>query len=461
MRASSSDRSAGRSSTRWAEPGLRVRIAAAIACIVIAAVVILTFTVHFMVVQNRINQQRSSADGLVQVAMSIYQDQGVLTFDARLDDPSVPAELRNKLTRPGSHGTYLSGRGTRDLWAAGRVRGHILSIHTRFATVDDSVRAVDRALLVAGIATAIAATAVGALSANRLSRRLRLAARAARTIATTAATPGMLPGVSAGGVENRTLRTAVGAGNDEVGDLADAVDAMAARLAERLQTEQRFTADVAHDLRTPLTGLNAAASLLDDSRPAQMVQDRVEALTTLVEELLEVARLDSRVETAQLEYAMIPAIVTRAVQRGVAKGEFPQDAVTVHSDDTGEAVLTDARRLERVLSNLIRNALQHGRPPVTVEAGGNTIVITDAGAGFSPEFLARGPQRFQRSSANRAGGHGLGLIIAQGQTAVLGGTLHFDNAPQGGARVTIQLPGAPPGRTFDADDRASDSVVWD
>jgi signal transduction histidine kinase len=392
--------------------------------------------------------------------MSIYQDQGVLTFDAKLDDPGVPAELRRQLTRSGAHGTYLSGRSVRDVWAAGRVDGHILSIHSRFATVDESVRAVDRALLIAGIATAVAATAVGALSANRLSRRLRLAARAARALATAASAPGAWPGTPPG-TGGSTLREAVGLGSDEVADLADAVDAMAARLAERLQSEQRFTADVAHDLRTPLTGLNAAASLLDDSRPSQMVRDRVEALTNLVEELLEVARLDSRVETAQLEYAMIPAIVTRAVQRGIAKGEYPQDAVVVSTDDHGEPVLTDPRRLERVLSNLIRNALQHGKPPVTVEAGGNRVVVTDAGDGFTAEFLAKGPQRFQRSSANRGGGHGLGLIIAQGQTAVLGGTLHFDNAPGGGARVVVELPGAPPGRRPSDDTPVKDVMIWD
>ena len=446
---------------RWPEPGLRVRIAATIALIVVAAVIILTLTVHLMVVRNRIDQQRSAADSLVQVAMSIYQDQGVLTFDSRLDDPGVPADLRNRLGRTGTHGTYVSGRSTRTVWAAGRVHGHILSIHSTFATVDASVRAVDRALIVAGIATVIVATAVGALSANRLSRRLRLASRTARTLATAASTPGLWPPTMPGATQDRTLRAAVGEGHDEVGDLADAVDAMAARLAERLQAEQRFTADVAHDLRTPLTGLNAAASLLDDSRPAQMVQDRVEALTSLVEELLEVARLDSRVETAQLEYAMIPGIVTRAVQRGIAKGEFPQEAVTVSTDERGEALLTDPRRLERVLSNLIRNALQHGRPPVTVQASGNRVVITDAGDGFSPEFLATGPQRFRRSSTSRAGGHGLGLIIAQGQTAVLGGTLFFDNAPAGGARVTIDLPGAPPGRQLELQDPAHNSVVWD
>lgn len=450
---------ADRSTNRWAQPGLQVRIAATIALIVIAAVVILTLAVHLLVVRNRIEQQRSAADSLVQVAMSIYQDQRVLTFDARLDDPGVPAALRNQLNEPGTHGTYLSGRSTRTLWAAGRVGGHILSIHSTFATVDASVRAVDQALIIAGIATVIVASAVGAVSANRLSRRLRLAARTARTLATAASTPGLWPGNSPGPTQDRTLRAAVGAGNDEVGDLADAVDAMAARLAERLQAEQQFTADVAHDLRTPLTGLNAAAALLDDSRPAQMVRDRVEAMTSLVEELLEVARLDSRVETAQLEYAMIPGIVIRAVQRGIAKGEFAQDSVAVHTDDRGEALLTDPRRLERVLSNLIRNALQHGRPPVTVEASGNRVVITDAGDGFSAEFLATGPQRFRRSSASRGGGHGLGLIIAQGQTAVLGGTLHFDNEPDGGARVTIDLPGAPPGRQLD--EKVRSPLVWD
>jgi two-component system, OmpR family, sensor histidine kinase MtrB len=438
-------------------PGLRLRIAATITCIVIAAVAILTLTVHFLVVQNRINQQRATADDNLQAAMAIYRSVGLLSFDVKPDDPAVPAELRNALKRNGAHGTYVEGSGTRDLWAAGRVDGHILSIHTKFATVDASVQAVDRALLIAGVATAVAAMLVGALSANGLSRRLRLAARTARGIASTSSATANPPVAD----EGTTLRAAVGEGDDEVGDLADAVDAMAARLADRLQAEQRFTADVAHDLRTPLTGLNAAASLLDDSRPAQMVRDRVEALTNLVEELLEVARLDSRVETAELEYARIPDVVSRAVRRGIAKGEYPPDAVTVSSQDDGDPVLTDPRRLERVLSNLIRNALQHGRPPVRVDARGSRIVVTDAGDGFTDTFLTSGPQRFQRPSADRAGGHGLGLIIAMGQTAVLGGKLQLDNAPEGGARAIIDLPDAPPRQAPIGTGPLPEQVVWD
>lgn len=469
--------------------GLRVQIAATIAGIVIAALAVVIVAVHLLLVENRIAQQRGVADTDLVAAQAIYRSTGLLSFDARIDDPAVPAELRRALSRNGSHGTVITGGAVRDLWAAGRVGKHVISIHRRFRTVDASVAAVDRALLVAGASAAIVATAVGALSASRLSRRLRLAARTARGVAQVppplplpSAAPASSvatrrrrrPGGSAtdsdepawsavdedrvtgagpaavGAAGGGALRRAVGPGHDEVGDLADAVDAMADRLADRLRAEQRFTADVAHDLRTPLTGLTTAAELLDDSRPAQMVRDRTEALTRLVEELLEVARLDSGVETAQLEYARIGTIVDHAVQRGIVKSEFPVGAVTVaHADgrlDAGTAILTDPRRLERVLSNLIRNALQHGRPPVEIVVSGDRIELTDHGPGFDPELLASGPQRFQRRSSSRSGGHGLGLVIAVGQTAVLGGRLEFSNAPGGGARVTIDLPGAPPGR---------------
>lgn len=430
---------------RKAHAGLRVRIAATIACIVVAAVAILTLAVHFLVIQNRIEQQREAADSNLVAAMGIYRSTGFKSFDAELNDPQIPADLRSALTHEGAHGTDISGHGTRVVWAAGRVGDDLLSIRTTFPAVDGSVQAVDRALLLAGIGTAIAATIGGALLANGLSRRLRLAARTARGIAasatSTTSTASLVPDTG-----ERSLRAAVGPGDDEVGDLADAVDAMAGRLSARLRAEQRITADVAHDLRTPLTGLTTAAALLDDSRPSEMIRDRSNALANLVEELLEIARLDSGVETAHLEWVRVYDVVTRAVQRGVAKGEYPVEAVTVRPDAGTATVLTDARRLERVLSNLIRNALQHGQSPIVIEASGGRIVVTDNGQGFSAEFLATGPQRFHRSSASRGGGHGLGLIIAAGQASVLGGRLYFDNAAGAGARVTIELPGAPPGR---------------
>ncbi len=340
----------------------------------------------------------------------------------------MPAELRSAVGSDGARATDVSGNATRRLWAAGRSGDMIISIGVTFQPQDPGVRAVDRALLVAGIATVVLASLVGAALATGLSRRLRLAASAARAV-----TRG----------ESRSLRAAVGPGRDEVGDLADAVDAMTDRLADQLQSEQRFTADVAHDLRTPVTGLATAAALLDDSRPAELVRDRVAALTVLVEELLEVARLDTGVETAELEHVRIGDFVHRAVQRGAATGEYPGSAVVIHADDEPGTTLTDPRRLDRVLSNLVRNAVKHGAPPVEIETSPHRIMITDHGPGFGPELLQLGPQRFAQTVRERGSGHGLGLIIAIGQTTVLGGVLRFENAPSGGARAVLTLPGAP------------------
>lgn len=420
---------------RW-RPGIRLRITTTIVSIVLVAVAALGVAVHFLIIDNRVHEARTAADERMQAAVEIYEATGLLSFDARVDDPSVPTELQSSLGGNGSRGTFVSGGRTREVWSAGRTGTVVLSTHTTFQPLDSAVRDVDRALLLAGVFIVLVASGVGAASASRLSRRLRLAARTARTVAS----------------EDRphSLRVAVGPGRDEVGDLADAVDAMAERLAARLQSEQRFTADVAHDLRTPVTGLVTAAALLDDSRPAELVRDRAATLTILVEELLEVARLDSGVETAELEQVRLHEVVDRAVRRGVVKGEYPPEGVVLRSDGAMITVLTDPRRLERVLSNLIRNALHHGRVPVEITTSGRRIVIADHGLGFDEEMIMAGPQRF-RTTGGRGQGHGLGLVISSGQAAVLGATLVFANAAGGGAQVTVELPDG--GVSGESDDR--------
>jgi signal transduction histidine kinase len=230
----------------------------------------------------------------------------------------------------------------------------------------------------------------------------------------------------------------VGSRRDEVGDLADAVDVMTERLNERLATEKRFTADVAHDLRTPVTGLVTAAALLDDSRPSELVRDRAAVLATLVEDLLEVARLDRGGETAIEEEVDLGECVRHTVDVGIASGEY--DGVVVTTDGTTR-VMTDPRRVERVLSNLIRNAATHGVPPIEVAQDGAQITVRDHGPGFDSALLSKGPERFRQAGPHRAAGNGLGLVIAAGQVAVLGGSLSFTNAPSGGAVVRVTLPG--------------------
>ncbi|GGF42268.1 sensor protein CseC [Marmoricola endophyticus] len=411
--------------------GLQLRIAATVAGIVLLAVAALGLAVHQMVVLDRVRQSRDTADAQIAAAVDVYRRTRLLSFDASLDDTRLPAELRRAVRSSGDRGTLVTGGRTRVVWAAARVGDEVISTRTSVDVVDGSVRALDRALLLAGGTTVVVAILLGLLSAARIARPLRGAARTARRVAA---------GEPAG-----SLREAVGGRSDEIGELADAVDAMAARLDARLRAEQQFTADVAHDLRTPVTGLTTAADLLDDSRPAVLVRDRAAALAALVEDLLEVARLDRGSETADLESVDLAEAVRRAVRRGVATGELVEQAVRVGADPDPVRVVTDPRRLERVLSNLVRNAVAHGAPPVEVVQRGSSVLVRDHGAGFDETMLADGPRRFRRS--RRTPGNGLGLVIAAGQADVIGADLRFANAEGGGALVTLVLPGEPGSRS--------------
>src|SRR5699024_9224271 len=145
-------------------------------------------------------------------------------------------------------------------------------------------------------------------------------------------------------------------------------DTAVARLTERIDSEQRFTADLAHEMRTPLTGLVNAANLLEaDSRPAELVKDRVQRMQILVEDLLEVSRLDagranpecSRVDVFQAGRSLLGTMEAAGALAG-------------HTIDTQQAALdstlvTGVRRFERIISNLLVNAIKHGGEPIRLE----------------------------------------------------------------------------------------------
>src|SRR6266542_4180491 len=167
-------------------------------------------------------------------------------------------------------------------------------------------------------------------------------------------------------------------GRDEFGVWAQSFNEMAAALEAKISAlsaaqarERRFTADVAHELRTPLTALVGEASLLADHldrmpsesrRPAELLISDVGRLRTLVEELMEISRLDAGAESVQAESVDL-AVLTRAILR--ARGWEER----VHLDG-GEAVVTsDPRRLERIVANLVGNALEHGEDGVAVRVG--------------------------------------------------------------------------------------------
>jgi two-component system, OmpR family, sensor histidine kinase MtrB len=238
-------------------------------------------------------------------------------------------------------------------------------------------------------------------------------------------------------------------GQDEFGAWAQAFNEMAGALEAKIEAlsaaqarERRFTADVAHELRTPLTGLVGESSLLaehlermpaESRRPAELLIADVARLRTLVEELMEISRLDAGAESVHAERVDLAAL-TRAVLRSRGWEERVQV-------DGGEAVVeSDPRRLERILANLIGNALDHGGDGVAVSVGPDFVEVADRGPGISPEHLPHLFERFYKADPSRTGrGSGLGLAIAQENARLLGARIDVESELGQGSRFTLHL----------------------
>ncbi|MFD6550689.1 two-component system sensor histidine kinase CseC [Streptomyces sp. NPDC058398] len=405
--------------------GIRWKLSTAIALVGALVAVALSLVVHNAARVSMLDNSRDLADERIQLAERMYGPGRPPPFGAKIDDPSIPSDLMVKVSE-GRRATYVSdsATGVPDIWAAVPLRnGQVLSWHERFTDRNaDVMKDLDQALIIGSIAVVFGGSALGVLIGGQLSRRLRKAAAAANRVAK--------------GEPDVRVRDAIGGVVlDETDDLARAVDAMADALQLRIEAERRVTADIAHELRTPVTGLLTAAELLPPGRPTELVRDRAQAMRTLVEDVLEVARLDGASERAELQDLLLGEFVARRIS---AKGADVEVRV-VHESE----VTTDPRRLERVLLNLLANAARHGRPPIEVTVEGRVIRVRDHGPGFPEKLLAEGPSRFRTGSTDRAGdGHGLGLTIAAGQARVLGARLTFRNVRPAGAPEGVPAEGA-------------------
>ncbi|MFJ3924135.1 ATP-binding protein [Streptomyces sp. NPDC090022] len=410
-------------------PGLRWKISVLLAggCSLVA------LTIGLLIHEARVRQvaeaaRETAVNQLIRVRQ-VYELTGQLDpgkigeTDAQIDCTRAPEELR-AAALAGRRITYLQLTGPDPaVWAARPIGGtHVLSVRQSLKEEAEDLAELDQQLIAYGAGVVALAAVGGSLIAGRLSRDLRRAAETARRI-------------SAGELDARIGPSGAPGTRDEVAQLSSAVDTMAASLQRRLEAEQRFTADVAHELRTPLTGLHTAAELLPEGRPTELVRDRVAALRTLTEDLLEVARLDARCEEPALDVHRLGPLVASIVQRS---------GVTAHLTGarTGTAVRTDARRLERILANLLANARRHGGDPVEVTVRGTRVSVRDHGPGYPATLLAEGPRRFLTGAAERGQGTGLGLTIALGQAQVIGARVTLADAPGGGALAEVVLPAA-------------------
>ncbi|RMI88590.1 two-component sensor histidine kinase [Streptomyces sp. ZS0098] len=336
-----------------------------------------------------------------------------------LADPAeLPDALLRQVERHGQGTYYEDGPPAPVYWAAERKNGQLHALRTDMTADLLTRQALDRHLWKYSLVTLAVVIPATALATELPARRLRRVARTARRI-------------TAGDLQ---ARTGMGRrGGDEITEIAATVDAMADSLRDRLAGEQRFTADVAHELRTPLMGLVTSAGLLPEGEATDLVRDRVRVLRDLVEDLLEISRLDAGAERVEPRRVPLAELVEESVARtGLAA------TVTATGAPVAE---TDPRRLDRIVTNLVINAHRHGATPVEVGVSGLTITVRDHGPGFPPDLLAHGPQRFRTGAEQRGQGHGLGLTIAEGQAKVIGARLGFRNHPDdGGAVAQVRLP---------------------
>jgi signal transduction histidine kinase len=407
--------------TRWTAT-LTWRAAAFIAVMCCGLAALLGVLVHAQVTDRTVGEARGRALARLTDAARAYEAGDRLPQSAGLDLPGLPEQLK-KLAAGGRRGTMVATGGPRPtMWAAGPADGgRVIAVRRDYAQGARIIAALDRAILWSSGLAIGATLLVGMFAVTRVTRRLQTTAQVARRI-------------SAGDLDARVDDPRAKdptRPKDEVAAVAGALDTMAATLQGKLLSEQRFTADVAHELRTPLTGLHAAAELLPPGRPTELVRDRVAALRTLTEDLLEISRLEAGSERLELDTEQLAPLAERVVRASGTRTE-----VRVVRDTRVE---TDRRRLERVLGNLVANAHRHGRAPVVLTVDGPRVTVRDHGSGYPDYLLAHGPQRFRTERGGK--GHGLGLTIALGQAEVLGATLEFADAPDGGAVATLTLPG--------------------
>jgi two-component system sensor histidine kinase MtrB len=310
-----------------------------------------------------------------------------------------------------------------------------------------TLRLVQRTVLIAGLALVLLVAAIAALVTRQVVRPVRVAAQTA--------------GRLAGGALSERIKVS---GEDDIALLGESFNDMASSLQQQIQrlenlsrVQQRFTSDVSHELRTPLTTIRMAAEFLHGSREdfapelarsVELLTNELDRFESLLADLLEISRYDAGAAHLETEQVDIRGIVERAVS--AAQPLAARHGVELRADLGDEPVVAevDARRIERVLRNLLGNALDHaeGRP-VAVRVGADeaavAVTVRDEGIGLRPGEAALVFNRFWRGDPSRSrltGGTGLGLAISLEDVRLHHGWLQAWGARGRGAVFRMTLP---------------------
>lgn len=340
------------------------------------------------------------------------------------------------------------------------VRGLIVGapVQTRAGTVElyylfpltaeqQTIALVQRTVLIAGLLLVFLVVAIVALVT-------RLVVAPVRDVAQTAAR------LAAGDLSQRVRVR----GDDDLARLSRSFNDMAAalqgqirRLEELSRLQRRFTSDVSHELRTPLTTVRMATELLyaereqwspELSRSAELLREELDRFENLLAELLEISRYDAGVARLDVELADLRAPIRAAVESNRVLAARHGSQIRTHLPDEPVIAEFDSRRVERILRNLIGNALDHGDgKPIDItlasDADAAAVTVRDYGVGLRPGEAALVFNRFWRADKSRSrltGGTGLGLAISLEDARLHSGWLQAWGQRGSGAQFRLTLP---------------------
>jgi two-component system sensor histidine kinase MtrB len=394
---------------------------------------------------------------VISIRAADYPDLGAVTLPNDVDTQQlITPEMVRAVAGSGSvaqqiRTAEINGQTIKFLVYGSPVRtkfGHLeLYYMVPLTTEDRTANQIRTTVLATGIALVFLLGVVAGLVTRLVVNPVRVAARTAQRL-------------SAGLLDQRMKVD----GEDDLALLAAAFNQMAAnlqrqivRLEEMSRLQRRFTSDVSHELRTPLTTVRMAADLIFSeresfepavARSAELLQAELDRFEDLLTDLLEISRFDAGFAALDAEHTDLVPIVQRVIERLGGLAERAGVDLDLRLPETPVIAEVDPRRVERVLRNLVGNAIEHAeRKPVVVtmvtDEAAVAITVRDHGIGLKPGEERLVFNRFWRADPSRArqtGGTGLGLSISVEDARLHGGWLEAWGAPGEGAQFRLTLP---------------------
>ena len=306
---------------------------------------------------------------------------------------------------------------------------------------------VQRTLLLGGIGLVLLVGGVAYVVTRQVVTPVRLAAKTAEELAS--------------GRLDRRMQVR---GQDDIARLGRAFNGMATNLERQIhqleelsRVQRRFVSDVSHELRTPLTTIRMASEVIHEgrhdldpilSRSAELLQTQLDRFESLLTDLLEISRFDAGAAVLDIEADDVREVVERVVDALQPLAESRGSVIELKMPDEPCLAQIDSRRVDRIIRNLVGNAIEHGEgAPIEIRVAGSgeavAIAVHDHGVGINVDDLAMVFNRFWRADLARArttGGTGLGLAIAQEDAHLHGGWLQAWGEPGVGAVFRLTLP---------------------